>query len=68
MRQKGNTFKVLVGKPEQDHLEELGVDGRVILKWILMKNLEATDWINVAGIEGKKFAGSSKHINLHSVS
>ena len=28
--------RVLVGKPEgKNHLEDLGVDGSVILKWIL---------------------------------
>jgi hypothetical protein len=26
-----------VEKPEEAHLQELGVDGRIILKWILMK-------------------------------
>jgi hypothetical protein len=33
-----NTYRVLVGKPEgkKDHLEDLGVDGR-ISKWIVQK-------------------------------
>jgi hypothetical protein len=33
-----NTYRVLVGKPERnkDHLEGLGVDGR-ILNWIFQK-------------------------------
>jgi hypothetical protein len=31
-----NTYKFLVGKPEgKNHLESLGVNGRIILKWIL---------------------------------
>ena len=30
-----NAYRILVGKPgERDHLEYLGVDGRIILKWI----------------------------------
>jgi hypothetical protein len=33
-----NTFNVLVGKPEgKNHSEDLGVDGRIILEWILGK-------------------------------
>jgi hypothetical protein len=34
-----NAYKILVGKPERkrDHAEYLGVDGKIILKWILEK-------------------------------
>jgi hypothetical protein len=33
-----NTYKRLAGKPEEkNHLENLGVDRRKILKWILQK-------------------------------
>jgi hypothetical protein len=31
-------YRVFVGKPKgRDHLEDLGVGGRIVLKWILNK-------------------------------
>jgi hypothetical protein len=33
---------------EEDHLEDSGVDGRTILKWILEKWFGGTDWIDLA--------------------
>jgi hypothetical protein len=32
-----NVYKTLVGKPEGDHLKNLGTDGRIILKYISRK-------------------------------
>jgi len=30
-------YRVLVGKPDGDHLEDTGVEGRIILRWIIWK-------------------------------
>jgi hypothetical protein len=36
MKEMRNAYKILVGKPEgKDHEEDLGMDGRIILEWIL---------------------------------
>jgi len=33
-----NAYKILVGKPEgKNHSGDLGVDGKIILEWILRK-------------------------------
>jgi hypothetical protein len=32
MREKRNAYKTSVRNPEREHMEDLGVDGRIILK------------------------------------
>ena len=44
-----DAYRVLVGKPEgKSHLEELGADGSIMLKWILKKRDGGMEWIDLA--------------------
>ena len=49
MWERRGAYRVLVGRPEakRDHLEDLGIDGRIILKRIFMTwNREAWTGLN----------------------
>jgi len=37
MGDRRGVYRVLVGKTERYHLEDPGVDGRIILRWIFRK-------------------------------
>ena len=55
---------VLVGKlKERSHLEDLGADGRTILKWMLI-SFEGVDWIYLALDRDKWRALVNAVINL----
>jgi len=42
-------YRVLVGKPEEKrHLEDPGVGGSLVLKWIFGKWDDGMDWIHLA--------------------
>jgi hypothetical protein len=49
MGERRGAYWVLMGKPEgRNHLRDLGVDGRIILKWVLQKWDEDMDYIHLA--------------------
>jgi hypothetical protein len=48
MEGKTNTRKVLVRKPERNRsLVHIGVDGRILLRWILKKQVVKVEWIHL---------------------
>jgi hypothetical protein len=52
MEETKNAYNILVGKPEwKRHLEELGVDGKMIIGWIL-KKLGGNMWTGFVEISG----------------
>jgi hypothetical protein len=49
MGDRRGAYKVLVGRPEGwNHFEDLGVDGRIILKCTFKKGDEGMEWIDLA--------------------
>ena len=49
---------------EEDHLEDRGVDGRIILKWILLKWDGSTNWIELAQDRDRWRAVANAVMNL----
>jgi hypothetical protein len=45
-------------------LEDLGVDGRIILKWIFKKLVRGVDWIGLAREKSKWQADGNAVVNL----
>jgi hypothetical protein len=52
MGQMRKAFSILIGKPEgKNHLEDLGVDGRIILQCILYEmGWKVVDWVNLTEV------------------
>jgi len=57
-------YRVLVGKPERGHVEDVGVYERVILKWILKNWYAGVDLIGVAQDRNKWLAVVKAVMNL----
>jgi hypothetical protein len=49
---------------ERDHLEEPGVDGRIILRWIVRKCDGGIDWIDLARNRDRSLALVKAVMNL----
>jgi hypothetical protein len=41
-------YKILVGKQGRDSLENLSVDGRIMLRWFLKTGLNSENWVQLA--------------------
>jgi len=63
---KTGACRILVGGHlrERDHLEDPGVNGRIILKWIFRKWDGCMDWINLAQNRERRQAFVNAVINF----
>jgi hypothetical protein len=53
-RETRNAHNILVGKPEgKSHSEDLGVDGKIIIRTDLRKTGREVDWIHLAQNRGQ---------------
>jgi hypothetical protein len=43
-------YKILVGKFRVHYLQDLSVDGRILLKWIFENRCEDVDWIHLTRV------------------
>jgi hypothetical protein len=62
--ERGGAYRNLVGRPERYHLEDPGVDGRIILKCIFNKRDGGMDWIYLAQDRDRWRALVNAKINL----
>jgi len=59
-------YRVLVGRPEiRDHLEDLGIDGRIILKWVQGRAL-GKHGIDFSGLGEREVVGACGCDDEHS--
>jgi hypothetical protein len=66
-RLEGGAYRVLMGNPGggEDHFKDLGVDGRVMLKWILKEvGWEVMDYIDLAEVRDKWWTVVNMAMNL----
>jgi hypothetical protein len=65
MGARRGAYSVLVGKAEgRDHWEGLGVDGRIILKWICRNWDGGIDWLDMAQNRDRWWAVTNEVMNL----
>jgi hypothetical protein len=64
MRENIDACRILVGKPEgKNHLEDLGVEGKIIIKYIFKKWDGGVYWIHLAQNSDKWWASLKRVIN-----
>jgi hypothetical protein len=71
MGDKKRAYRVLLGRymTERDNVEDMGISGRIILKWIFRKcDLESMGWIDLAQDWGQVFGAREGGKNLSGVS
>jgi hypothetical protein len=65
IREREGAYRVVVGKPEgKDHLEDPGVDGRIILRSIFRMRDGGMDWIDLAQDRDRWLAHVNAVMNL----
>ena len=65
MRERRGAQRVLMGNLRvRDHLEDPGVDGRIILRWIFEKWDRGMDWIDLAQDRDRWRAHANAAMNL----
>jgi len=66
MGERRGGYRVFVGGKlrERDHLENLGVDGMIILNWIFQKGDEGMEWIDVARYRDRWWAVGNAVMNF----
>jgi hypothetical protein len=50
MWERRGVYRVLVWKPDKDHLEDPDVDGRIIFRWIFKLGCGGTEWIKLGQV------------------
>jgi hypothetical protein len=65
MGERRGAYRVLVGRSGgRNHLEDPGVDGRIILKWILKKWDRGMDGLHLAQYRGRWRGLVNSEVNL----
>ena len=64
MGARRGVYMVLLGKSERDDLEDSGVYGKIILRWILWKLDGGVDWIELAHDRDRRRALMNFVMNL----